>query len=441
MRIVPMKLLVFLCLMVLAGCGSAPIIKRSALASPPAQTSTSAPQTPTSTPLPTATPIPFEQQSVYAALDSGVVALNASTGAVRWRYRSMGQIQTTWSRQGKHTTDMALSGGVLYIGSTVGIEAVDASSGAGLWQARMGLVVGSPLVSAGMVYVATSAEVVALGAQDGQVRWSDPLSPHPLLQAISDGIVYVESDVFRAFDALTGHLLWQAPIWLRPDSFMGAAQGAAYFTTEMSLTALNARDGSLRWNAGFYDAGFIGFIDRVVYAASGTGYVFALKATDGSKIWELQGDAAASAPTVDDFPLALGASFLYRITAPGTIQALRLSDGSQQWKVSGVGDAWMALQGEAQGALYYCYSGSAEGTGIGALNVSDGAIRWQAQISAKSQVLPGIEGVTNGALYVITLPGVIEGGIPQAIDALSISDGSLLWQYAPPGLLPGALVG
>jgi outer membrane protein assembly factor BamB len=398
--------------------------------------------TDTSTAPPTATPVPLGQQNVYVASDNGVItALNASTGAVRWSYQSMGKLFPNFNSYGEGSeASMAVSGGVLYIGSSAGVEAVDARNGSMLWQYKTDGGSGAPVVSNGIVYGA-GASIFALHAKDGTVLWKQAYpSPTTNLVSIAEGVVFVGGDnnPTFAFDASNGNLLWQDTsgglLW-------GEAQGSAYYTTEAPgvaccLRAINARNGSQRWTFDqSHEAVPYGFVGNIVYTSSSDNYFYALNATDGSIVWK-----SADVHPIFTLWAKLFATFFYTSTNDGTIVALNPRDGSQQWTSSTfVNNAsWLSPGAEEQGVLYVSYVASyqADGGGIAALSVNNGAMLWKTHID--SIRLLAIEGVTNGALYLNTddvAPGAVNN-----ITAFSTSDGSQLWQYSQAGLLPGALI-
>ncbi|HET8913283.1 MAG TPA: hypothetical protein VFN23_17540, partial [Ktedonobacteraceae bacterium] len=115
-------------LVLISACGS--IANTSALSTDVQSLTVSTHAKPTATPTAALTvpsmQAPLKQQSVYFASENGVVtSLNASTGAMRWQYHSMGKLHSVIaSLLDVSKTPLTLSHGVLYIVSRIGIEAV-----------------------------------------------------------------------------------------------------------------------------------------------------------------------------------------------------------------------------------------------------------------------------------------------------------------------------
>jgi outer membrane protein assembly factor BamB len=138
-------------------------------------------------------------------------ALNARTGDVLWQYET-----TTGQIQGDGA--LAVSNGVLYVGTNLGLEALDATTGALLWK-ETSLGGARPTVSNGMVYIAAGIRqgiVYALDAGTGKVIWSSSTGYYPFActPVVVNNMVYVgtsENHVV-AMDAKTGATLWTSTL-------------------------------------------------------------------------------------------------------------------------------------------------------------------------------------------------------------------------------------
>jgi outer membrane protein assembly factor BamB len=139
--------------------------------------------------------------TVYAGSEIGVHALDATTGAERWRFATGGRVTSS-------------PAGVVYVGSfDRNLYALDAATGVEKWHfATGGEVQSSPAVVAGVVYVGSrDSSVYALEAATGVEKWrfvtGFRVTSSP---AVVDGVVYVgsnDSNVY-ALDAATGTELW-----------------------------------------------------------------------------------------------------------------------------------------------------------------------------------------------------------------------------------------
>src|SRR5580704_9263894 len=131
-----------------------------------------------------------------------LVALNAATGAELWINVGCCAYSAP-----------AVANGVVYVGSDVGIWAVNASTGALLWSYAAGdYVDSSPAVANGVVYVGSNDKsVYALNASTGAKLWGyttgGAVTSSP---AVANGVGYVGSNdkSVYALDAATGAKLW-----------------------------------------------------------------------------------------------------------------------------------------------------------------------------------------------------------------------------------------
>jgi eukaryotic-like serine/threonine-protein kinase len=129
---------------------------------------------------------------VFGSAHGSVYALDASTGAVRWRVHD-----STHAYSAPAVVD-----GVIYVGSTERyVYALDAITGAVRWRFQTDGPVGSlPGVANGVVYVAIyDGSVYALNAKTGAQRWrfqtdgAQGMAPSPV---VANGAVYVSSSRF-----------------------------------------------------------------------------------------------------------------------------------------------------------------------------------------------------------------------------------------------------
>jgi outer membrane protein assembly factor BamB len=174
---------------------------------------------------PTATPAPhvaldagLAQDTVYAVASTGVstsypgflLALNARTGAVRWKHATAGLAGTP-----------AVAGGELYIAPQDGtIYGLDAATGAIRWTFHRSVRVGDRIDDDG--YPTLAGQTLVVGS-DG-------------------GVVY-------ALDAATGKPLWQRTVDSGGDSAPAIRDGAVSMTTvNGTVSALRASDGALNWS-------------------------------------------------------------------------------------------------------------------------------------------------------------------------------------------------
>lgn len=115
----------------------------------------------------------------------GVVALDASTGAVRWRYASPTQRQAY--------TPGVRAGRAFIVAEDGIVAALDATNGAVVWTTKTGAVNEAlPAIADGLVYVPTNGHtLVTLDQATGAMGWQAPIVGVPYAPVVAHGLVLV----------------------------------------------------------------------------------------------------------------------------------------------------------------------------------------------------------------------------------------------------------
>jgi outer membrane protein assembly factor BamB len=267
---------------------------------------------------------------VYFGSDDGnVYALNASTGAIIWKYAT-GQTFVPSSP--------AVVNGVVYVEGYFGtIFALDASTGAKLWSynAEDASTTSSPAVVNGVVYFGgADNHVYALNANTGAKLWSfatgGSVDSSP---AVINGVVYVGSEDrnLYALNASTGALLWSFATGGYVDSSPAVANGVVYVGSwDTKLYALNASTGAKLWS--FATKGVVGpspaVANGTVYIGSDDGDLYALNASTGDVLWNF-GNFGDSASIEVSPAVANGVVYIDR--QGDKLYALNASTGAPLW--------------------------------------------------------------------------------------------------------------
>jgi eukaryotic-like serine/threonine-protein kinase len=260
-----------------------------------------------------------------SSLDGNVYALGAASGRLKWRFKTAGErrftapgihglIPRTESMPDPYDVFLsspAVVDGTVYIGSgDHNVYALDAETGALRWKFRTGNVVhASPAVSRGVVYIGSwDRYFYALDARSGTVHWKFATGDDRDIYnqvgiagsaAVADGTVYFgcRDSFFYALDAQTGQLRWKHDdhgSWVIASP--GIAGGSVYFTTsdERKFFGLEAATGRPRFSVGYGafsfsspalagDAAYYGTFDGRLYEVDvRTGKVVGQFETDGS---------------------------------------------------------------------------------------------------------------------------------------------------------------
>lgn len=197
------------------------------------------------------TPAGFNGMVIAAGGNGIFLARTADTGSLVWQSAPIANFNPSRGA-------IATVGGISRVSfggcCSDNVYALDAATGASLWQTHLGSaggVVTAPAVDAsrGLVYVASSdGQVYALDAVNGHIVWfffaGAALAGTP---RVFNGTVYVGSDggTFYALDASTGRLIWFATLGTRLQATPIVANGLVYFSDFDTGTvyALNATNG------------------------------------------------------------------------------------------------------------------------------------------------------------------------------------------------------
>jgi PGF-pre-PGF domain-containing protein len=305
-------------------------------------------------------------------------ALNATTGALTWRYDKNNN-----GGSGLSSTP-AIANGVVYIGNYDGsLIALNATSGAKIWS--FGTLTNdggtfSPAVANGVVYVGGSGyddNLYALNAATGEVVWSYNAgaiglnSDHSLSDvAVANGLVYIGHSDFSywpwygsiyAFNAATGNRVWSYDTTGIDPTMPTVANGVVYEVSDdpnpvygtgiadSKLYALNANTGDYIWSYTFegseLDYSGPTVANGMVYVGANKGNIYALDAATGVPVWTYTtGDKVSSSPAVANGVVYVGSE-------DDNVYALNATTGNLIWKYK-TGDKVDSSPAVANGVVY-----------------------------------------------------------------------------------------
>lgn len=201
-------------------------------------------------------PVVGPDGTVYVGADDGkLYAFNGATGCIRWA--------VTVQPEGVDSTAATGLDGTVYVGAGDGMVALDAATGAAKWRvATTDEVESSPtLAPNGTLYVgAEDARVYALDSRTGAIRWIFSLPDGSETESSpalgTDGTVYIGSDsgTLYALDGRTGTQEWA---FVAVGEISGApalgTDGAVHISaasstgTETRTYAIDGASGALKW--------------------------------------------------------------------------------------------------------------------------------------------------------------------------------------------------
>jgi eukaryotic-like serine/threonine-protein kinase len=297
-------------------------------------------------------PIAAYGRVYVASMDGTLTALDRSTGGVLWSVDTGGGVGDA----------PAAANGLIYVGNDAALLALDAETGQLVWsRAYREGVAGSPVVGSGAVYAGGSSEGMdALNARTGAVRWSQPAATYGQSPTLAYGELFTpsyESDChIEARDARTGAFLWSAtfcPYELESSITMPASGGAVYEYTFGAINAIDAVSGDVQWWAEARGGGLPPAVaNGVVFAAIYPAYlvrnehVVAVSQSTGDLLWgtALRDTSYYSSPAVANGVVYVGSG--------GHMFALDASDGQILWRTRDMGTTFDGSPAVSDGMLF-----------------------------------------------------------------------------------------
>ena len=345
--------------------------------------------------------------SLFASTMRGLLALNASTGAILWN-----------NSNGKGLSSPAVFNDSVFVGTSRGsVIRVDAETGEGIWETRLlpsttfTGISSSPKIAGDRVFIGTfnesggPGEVVALAEGDGHVLWRHGTgSVHFSTPAVADGTVYV--GIMGTYNT-TSQVSFEPPY---------------------GVVALDAATGGQKWfrTTGGSVAASPAVAGPNVIVPAKDGVVYSLNRTTGEVVWTSAVDAGISSPAVSGDAVFVGCG---AFGAPGKVVALDTATGAQRWSVPTNGPVQASLT-YAGGKVLFA-TNTAHGT-ISALDATTGSLAWSYE-PLPSEYILGSPVVADGVVYapsdnghVVALAENLQGPASSSLGTLLAVGGTVV---------------
>ncbi len=259
--------------------------------------------------------------AVYLQADDGFLyRLGAGDGMLAWRVKVVEKpierlpFDNPKSRYDRFGSDVAVSGGRLYLGTHEGtVLALEAGTGALLWRFATGdAVLAAPAVAAGRLYVGSfDNHLYALDAGTGSLLWKrDTRGAVVSTPAVAGELVLVGNRAydFAALRTRDGEPAWKRYVWFSwIESSATVRDGVAFVGSSDAATvfAFEAASGRRLWAADVFGwawgqpavtAGrvYVGTSSQVGYPAGHRAGVMALERGTGRTVWRYEAPAGPS---------------------------------------------------------------------------------------------------------------------------------------------------
>jgi outer membrane protein assembly factor BamB len=158
--------------------------------------------------------------------DGSVEAVDAKDGTLRWRY--VFDLPPVPAGERYDSLGFAVDGGLLLVKTSERLAMIDTADGTQRWQKDLSFESqilsfgGGYPFAGGVVYVVplspgsragATPQLLALNAADGSLKWSAPADSSNSGALLVGNRLYL--DAHSAYNAATGHLLWQSNRFLR----------------------------------------------------------------------------------------------------------------------------------------------------------------------------------------------------------------------------------
>jgi len=266
--------------------------------------------------------------TVYAQSGRELLAIDAASGEVQWRFSQDPEEAPALSPQ--EVSSPRVAGDTIFLGTlgirnnTARVLAIDADSGTVRWRTEVGGSVSlPPAVADGTVYVSSNdndhdAKVFALDAASGEIQWEYARSLDDeegrLLQtqtpAVADGRVFVgePNRLVTAIDGATGEESWHKQTDGLGKGSLTVANGRIFAVNDR-LRAFDTTDGTQLWSSTLESPRrrTLTAHDGTLYASDGD--MVALDAADGSIQWEATFEGAPRSTILADGSLHVTAKW------------------------------------------------------------------------------------------------------------------------------------
>jgi outer membrane protein assembly factor BamB len=238
----------------------------------------------------------INQHSFLVRKGDYLSSLDAEIGEERWRFQVEGPFVYASAHRGMAYIRELVRDGVECQHSRV--SAVDAESGAVLWQVQTPAGFSDPIPYDETLWVQNSDDLMMLDASTGETHLHYPTLQTTVVRRTAESLIWQSEDSVSALDFATGQLLWHSHDW--HDSLLSAASSSVVVLSGNGDVhnagfehVLDAISGEFRWSRPCRDEDTRLFLSKslVELAFVGGETLTAIDARSGATLWRLATEA------------------------------------------------------------------------------------------------------------------------------------------------------
>jgi eukaryotic-like serine/threonine-protein kinase len=248
--------------------------------------------------------------TVFVRAEAGdqgfLVALDRVTGAQRWQFQ-FPSVGSPYDNVGGHVTSPVIVDGLVVVGAARVLVALNAQSGAVVWQFDSAEpIASSATVADDTVYFADFTHLYALELKTGKERWHFAHAVVTLFFApivVNELVIAVDHDTIYALNRRDGQIVWQRNFAKREVIPAAATPAQIYVKSVNQLWALDAQSGAVIWN--YATTSFISLPALttahlyIVTRSDSSSQLRTLQQSDGKELWRSENlQLSNSAPVI-----------------------------------------------------------------------------------------------------------------------------------------------
>jgi outer membrane protein assembly factor BamB len=192
-----------------------------------------------------------------------------------------------------------------------------------------------PTIHGETAFLTHAGRTVAVDRRTAEVRWEYAAGTSPSTPTAVGDRLYLGGKSLLALDAVTGERLWTADAVPNHAGELAATADTVFAASDGTLFALDAADGSVRWEVDLEQASYAGPVvsEDAIGLMGSDGLLQVRSRADGSERWSVQFDRAAQAPP------AIADGVVYAVDEdPYACRAYDAASGEELWDTDlGVG--------------------------------------------------------------------------------------------------------